>query len=67
MPVLYQIYNLDEKGFQYFKLDNEEYSLFPKEQEVLLFTGAKFEIIEITEKDHEGLKYYLVLLRYDSY
>ena len=31
VPVLYQIYNLDENGFYYFNLDNSEYSLFPNE------------------------------------
>ena len=49
VPVLYQIHNLDERGFHYFKLDNLDYSLFPNEQEVLLFTGSEFEIIEISE------------------
>ena len=45
VPVLYQINNLDEYGYSYFKLDSEEYSLFPYEQEVLLTTGSHFEII----------------------
>ena len=45
VPVLYQIYNLNDEGLSYFKLDNEEYSLFPFEQEVLLFTGLSFKII----------------------
>ena len=49
VPVLYQIHNLREDGFDYFKLDNLDYSLFPNEQEVLLFTGSSFEIIEISE------------------
>ncbi|MFN9899750.1 MAG: hypothetical protein ACK55Z_13370 [bacterium] len=57
VPVLYQIHNLDEFGFDYFKLDNLDYSLFPNEQEVLLITGSKFRIIEISEKEHEGRKY----------
>ena len=47
VPVLYQINNLDKFGYNYFKLDNEEYSLFPYEQEVLLTTGSCFKIIEI--------------------
>ena len=47
VPVLYQIYNLNEDGMCYFKLDNEEYSLFPFEQEVLIFTGEYFHIIKI--------------------
>ena len=49
VPVLYQIHNLSEDGFKYFKLDNLDYSLFPNEQEVLLLTGSSFEIIEISE------------------
>ena len=51
VPVLYQINHLNYKGmfFNYFKLDNDEYSLFPYEQEVLLITGSSFEIIEISE------------------
>ena len=49
VPVLYQIHNLREDGLWYFKLDNLDYSLFPNEQEVLLFTGERFEIIEISE------------------
>ena len=49
VPVLYQIHNLREDGMWYFKLDNLDYSLFPHEQEVLLFTGSNFEIIEISE------------------
>ena len=49
VPVLYQIHNLSEDGHLYFKLDNADYSLFPYEQEVLLFTGLEFKIIEISE------------------
>ena len=49
VPVLYQINNLDKNGWKYFKLDSEEYSIFPYEQEVLLFTGSAFEIIKISE------------------
>ena len=50
VPVLYQISNLNEYGYRYyFKLDSEQYSLFPYEQEVLLLTGLSFEIIEISE------------------
>ncbi len=49
VSVLYQISNLDEIGYHYFKLDNAEYSLFPSEQEVLLATGCYFDIIEISE------------------
>ena len=49
VPVLYQIHNLSKNGYSYFKLDNLDYSLFPNEQEVLLDTGSRFEIIEISE------------------
>ena len=49
VSVLYQISHLRKNGLGYFKLDNEEYSLFPYEQEVLLITGENFNIIEISE------------------
>ena len=49
VPVLYQIHYLDQIGFYYFKLDNADYSLFPNEQEVLLFHLSEFEIFEIIE------------------
>ena len=49
VSVLYQISNLDKDGWWYFKLDNDEYSLFPYEQEVLFRTGCSFVIIEISE------------------
>ncbi len=49
VPVLYQISNLDNHFPFYFKLDNEDYSLFPSEQEVLLRPGSFFEINEISE------------------
>ena len=39
VPVLYQINNLSNVGYSYFKLDNADYSLFPYEQEVLLNNG----------------------------
>ena len=29
VPVLYEIYNLNKNGFNYFILDNEDYTLFP--------------------------------------
>ena len=44
VPVLFQIRNLDDRGFYYFKLDSEEYSIFPGEKEVLLSSGIKFNI-----------------------
>ena len=47
VPVLFIIYNLDERGFQYFKLDTEEYSIFKNENEVLIQSGIKFDIIDI--------------------
>ena len=49
VPVLYQIHDLDEDGWYYFKLDNADYSLFPNEQEVLLVADKCFKIIEISE------------------
>ena len=47
--MLYQINNLNDEGFDYFKLENSDYSLFPNEQEFLLKTGSKFHIVEISE------------------
>ncbi len=57
VAVLYQINNISKDGTFYFKLDNADYSLFPYEQEVLLVTGCKFEILEISEEEHQGRKY----------
>ena len=54
VSVLYEISNLDEKGFNYFKLDNKEYAMFQKEDEVLLVTGLPFKILDIIEKQHEN-------------
>jgi hypothetical protein len=47
--VLYKISNLDENGFAYFKLDNQEYAMFPQEDEVLLVIGLPFKILNISE------------------
>jgi hypothetical protein len=63
IPVLYQINNLDKKGWYYFKLNNADYSLFSYEQEVLLVTGSKFLILEISEEVHKGRIYLLVRLK----
>ena len=62
---MYQITNLSQKGWLYFKLDNDEYSLFSYEQEVLFFTGTLLEIIEISEEFNEdtGIIYFLVQLK----
>jgi hypothetical protein len=49
VPLLYQINGLSDEGYDYFKLDNAEYSLFPYEQEVILNAGLDFEIIDISE------------------
>ncbi len=57
VPVLYQINNLADDGYCYFRLNNADYSLFPYEQEVLLVTGLYFTIHEISEEYHMGLKY----------
>ena len=57
VPVLFQINNLNKDGKYYFKLDNADYSLFSYEQEVLLWTGSTFKILEISEEEYEGRKY----------
>jgi hypothetical protein len=64
VPVLIQITNLYEDGYSYFMLDDEKYSLFPYEQEVLLNTGSRFNIIEISEVDNDFyIEYYLITLK----
>ncbi len=63
VPVLYQINNLRKYGLFYFKLDSTDYSLFPYEQEVLLRTGSEFKILDISEEQNKGCKYWLVQLR----
>ena len=52
--VLYEIYNL---LWNYFWLDNQAYTMFPKEKEVLTYPNRLFKIIEISEKEHKGNKY----------
>ena len=49
VPVLIQITNLYKDGYSYFMLDDEKYSFFPHEKEVLLNTCSRFNIIEISE------------------
>ena len=48
IAVLYKITDLDEKGFDYFKLDSQEYAMFLQEEEILLVTGSPFKILEIS-------------------
>ena len=70
VPVLYQITNLDSKGEWYFKLDNDNYSLFYSEQEVLFRSCSDFEVVNIKEEfdEQRGLKYFEVDLKfYDMY
>ena len=63
IPVMLQFTNLPEYGWNYFKLDNKEYTIFPNEQEVLLYTGLLFEIKYICDEELEnGKKYYLIIL-----
>ncbi len=57
VPVLYQINGLLEVGYKHFKLDNADYSLFLYEQEILLIAGSEFEILEISEEEHQSRKY----------
>ena len=51
------------KEHDYLRLDTQEYSLFPNEQEVLLNIGLKFEIENISEEQHLDIKYKLVQLK----
>ena len=65
VSVMYQITNLSEYGWWYFKLDTDDYSLFSYEQEVLLKNGSCFDIENILEEIDEdrGLKYFLISLK----
>jgi hypothetical protein len=47
VPVLFEITNLDEDGWNYFILDSKDYSLFDYEKEVLLLSGDWFNIVDI--------------------
>jgi len=47
---------------RYFKLDSELYSFFPYEQEVLIYDGYKYKIVEITEEISDNIKYTLIEL-----
>ena len=58
MPVLFEITNLDEDGWNYFILDSKDYSLFDYEKEVLLLSGDWFNIVDISEKEHENMLKY---------
>ena len=58
VPVLYQINNIDENGWNYFRLNMKVYSLFDNEKEILFYSGKSFVIIDISEnEDESGLKY----------
>lgn len=47
--MLFEITGLSQYGNFYFKLDSEELSLyFEREQEILLYDGSKYEIIDIS-------------------
>jgi hypothetical protein len=39
IAVLFEISGLDEDGNYYFNMDKSDYSIFEKEQEVLMFSG----------------------------
>ena len=47
ISILYEIKGLNSEGQGYFNLDNEKFSFFPKEKEILLCDGLEFEIHEI--------------------
>ncbi len=65
ISVLYQISGLNEDGYRYFRLDTKEYSNFPYEKEVLLRTGQKFQILQISQEKHDDWgEYYQIELKY---
>ena len=47
VPELFQITELSEDGSSCFYLDSYEYSIFPKEQEILICTGVKFNVMGV--------------------
>jgi hypothetical protein len=49
ITVLFKITGFNADGYDYFKLDRREYSTFHYEKEVLLRTGLKFIILQISE------------------
>ena len=49
MAVLYEIIGLDEDGNYHFIMDKNEFSIFENEQEVLMFSGLHFQILDISE------------------
>ena len=61
-----QIKGLSQYGSYYFNMDSEEFSLYTHEQEILLYDGSKYEIINITEQIHQPtlIKFLLVELLY---
>ena len=40
---------MSKKGYNYFVLDNIDYTPFPSEEEVLINTDCEFEIVDISE------------------
>jgi hypothetical protein len=51
---------------RYFKLDSELYSFFPEEEEVLIYDGYKYRIVEVTEEVSDNQKYTLIKLTFLS-
>ena len=49
IAVLYEISGLDEDGNYHFIMDKNEFSIFENEQEVLMFSGLHFQILDISE------------------
>ena len=63
MPVLLEISMTNSR---YFKLDSELYSFFPGEEEVLIYDGYKYRIVEVTEEVSDNQKYTLIKLTFLS-
>lgn len=47
ISILYEITGLNSDGLGYFNLDNDDYTCFPLEKEILLCDGLDFIVKEI--------------------
>ena len=64
-PVLLKIEIDNKVGFGLFKLDKQDYSLFPSEREVLLRDGHRYYIDSISQVvENDGFEYTLIDLKF---
>jgi hypothetical protein len=60
LPVLLMI---SMSNSRYFKMDSEEYSAFPWEEEVLIYDGYKYKIINVSDEVYNDSKYTFIQLK----